>query len=378
MLTPPRRLGTPAFRPAPRPQAANGETVDRKPDPSLRIRFRRTAGSPVAPHPLGTMAAARQARLPRLLKVFPARFDDHAIRIAAGNWLREQADRYGPELEWSLLASGFRFRDERIPLVNQRGIWKPRHLGMPLSIRTSPSNPYRDSFDPETLLLHYRYFGSDPEHADNAGLRELIGEQRPVAYFHGIREGRYLAVWPAFIVADDPAVLTFTVAVDHADFARDQWTAQREGSSLAAAGDRELERRYATRTTLARIHQRVFRDRVLRAYRSRCAFCRLRREPLLDAAHIVPDRDPSGDPVVPNGLSLCKIHHAAFDGMFLGVTPKGVIHVRPDLLREKDGPMLRHGLQGLHEQPIHRPRRAADHPDPDRLDLRYREFRQAS
>ena len=151
------------------------------------------------------------------------------------------------------------------------------------------------------------------------------------------------------------------------------------GRSLSGRwGDRDLERRYATRTTLARIHQRVFRQRVLHAYRSRCAFCRLRQEPLLDAAHIVPDRDPTGDPVVPNGLSLCKIHHAAFDELFLGVTPKGVIHVRPDLLREKDGPMLRHGLQGLHETRIHRPRRTADHPDPDRLHLRYQEFQQAS
>lgn len=310
--------------------------------------------------------------------MFPAGFDDHAIRIAAGNWLTEQVDRYGPELEWSLLVRGFRFRDERIALVNQRGIWKPRQLEMPLSIRTSPSNPYRDSFDPETLLLHYRYFGNDPEHADNAGLRRLIGEQRPVTYFHGIREGRYLAIWPAFIVADDPAGLTFSVGVDNPAFAQDQWEAQRAGVSLAGAGDRELERRYTTRTTLTRIHQRVFRHRVLHAYRERCAFCRLRREPLLDAAHIVPDKDPTGDPVVPNGLALCKIHHAAFDGLFLGVTPRGVIHVRPDLLREQDGPMLRHGLQGLHEQQIHRPRRAADHPDPDRLNLRYEKFRRAS
>lgn len=82
--------------------------------------------------------------------------------------------------------------------------------------------------------------------------------------------------------------------------------------------------------------------------------------------------------MAPNGLSLCKFHHAAFDGMFLGVTPKGVIHVRADLLEEKDGPMLRHGLQGLHEQRIHRPRRTADRPDPDRLELRYQRFRQAS
>ena len=309
--------------------------------------------------------------------MFSSQSDDHAIRVAAGNWLREQAERGGPELEWGGLLHGFEFQGERIALVNQRGIWKPKQMDMPISIRTSPENPYRDSFDPETQLLHYRYFQTDPGHADNVGLRRLMQAQRPLIYLHGIQRGRYLGIWPAFIVGDDESGLTFTVAVDHPAFAEDQWTAQQDGVSLAAAGDRELERRYTTRTTLTRIHQRVFRRRVLRAYRERCAFCRLRREPLLDAAHIVPDKDPTGDPVVPNGLSLCKIHHAAFDGLFLGVTPKGVIHVRPDLLREKDGPMLRHGLQGLHEQPIQRPRLAADHPDPDRLNVRYQEFQQA-
>lgn len=251
-------------------------------------------------------------------------------------------------------------------------------MELPISITTSPKNPYQDSFDPVTRELHYRYFGSDAGHADNVGLRRLMVEQRPVIYFHAIQTGLYQSIWPAYIVGDDRHTLTFTVAADHSAFAHDQWMAQQEGVALAAAGDRELERRYATRTNVTRLHQRLFRNRVLRAYRTRCAFCRLRQEPLLDAAHIVADKDPTGNPAVPNGLSLCKIHHAAFDGMFLGVTPKGVIHVRPDLLREKDGPMLRHGLQGLHQQPIHRPRRAADHPDPDRLDLRYRKFRQAS
>ncbi len=251
-------------------------------------------------------------------------------------------------------------------------------MELPISITTSPKNPYQDTLDPVTRELHYRYFGRDPNHVDNVGLRRLMAEQRPVIYFHGIQKGLYLSFWPAYIVWDDPGALTFTVATDYPAFAHDQWTAQQRGVLLAAAGDRELERRYATRTNLMRLHQRLFRNRVLRAYRTQCAFCRLRQEPLLDAAHIVADKDPTGDPVVPNGLSLCKIHHAAFDRMFLGVTPKGVIRVRPDLRRQEDGPMLRHGLQGLHDQPIHRPRHAADHPDPDRLNLRYREFRQAS
>ena len=303
-------------------------------------------------------------------------FDDSAIRLAAGDWLREQTDKYGPELEWSLLVHGFEFRGARISVVSQRGIWKPRQMEMPLSIKTAPGNPYEDGLDREAQLLRYRYFGTDPGHPDNAGLRRLMETQRPVVYLHAIRSGLYLTVWPAFIVGDDPDGLSVTVAVDHPPYAASSLTVPPDGGSLRE--DREQERRYITRDALMRIHQRVFRHRVLRAYRKQCAFCRLRQEGLLDAAHIVPDRDPTGDPVVPNGLSLCKLHHAAFDQLFLGVTPKGVIEVRPDLQAEDDGPMLRHGLQGLHGKRIQRPRRPADYPDPDRLNLRYREFRQAS
>ena len=53
----------------------------------------------------------------------------------------------------------------------------------------------------------------------------------------------------------------------------------------------------------------------------RLIVCRLRHWELLDAAHILPDKHPLGEPVVPNGLALCKLHHAAFDADILGVRP---------------------------------------------------------
>jgi len=107
------------------------------------------------------------------------------------------------------------------------------------------------------------------------------------------------------------------------------------------------------------VHQRAFRTRVLVAYRSQCAFCRLRYVELLDAAHIIPDKDPAGEPLVTNGLSLCKIHHAAFDRHFIGVSPDYEIVVREDLLSEEDGPMLTHGIQGLHQRKLIMPETAA-------------------
>ena len=75
-----------------------------------------------------------------------------------------------------------------------------------------------------------------------------------------------------------------------------------------------------------------------------------------------------------NGMSLCRLHHAAFDRLLLGVHPDYVIHVRSDILYEIDGPMLRHGLQGLQGQRIMVPRRRAERPDVERLGVRWKEF----
>lgn len=134
--------------------------------------------------------------------------------------------------------------------------------------------------------------------------------------------------------------------------------------------------RYITASVRVRLHQRAFRERVLDAYRRQCAFCRLRHEELLDAAHIVPDTDPEGEPVVRNGLALCALHHTAFDRFFLGLRPDYVIEVRADIRRERDGPTLVHAIQALHGSRIVLPRSAPLRPDPQLLEMRYKLFRQ--
>jgi putative restriction endonuclease len=82
--------------------------------------------------------------------------------------------------------------------------------------------------------------------------------------------------------------------------------------------------------------------------------------------------------IVPNGLALCTLHHAAFDRNVLGVRPDLKVEVRLDVLREVDGPMLEHGLQGFQGAEITVPR--AEHLRPDRefLAERYELFRRAS
>lgn len=293
---------------------------------------------------------------------------DEQIRLAAFEWLEQQVAIHGDVLPRSLLERGFVFHNQHIPFVSPQGIFKPRFLDLPLSITTAPRGPYDDSFNEDGLLL-YRYRGSDPNHRDNVGLREAFFQSVPLVYFHGIIPGKYLAVWPVYIVADDPAALTFTVAADDASLIKVR-------EDPAALREPEQPRRaYLTRLVRQRLHQRGFRERVLQAYREQCALCRLRHYELLDAAHIIPDAEPGGIPEVRNGIALCKLHHAAFDHLFLGITPDYTVELREDILAEEDGPMLQHGLKELHTQRILLPRRKDLWPDRDLLDARYQRFR---
>jgi putative restriction endonuclease len=96
---------------------------------------------------------------------------------------------------------------------------------------------------------------------------------------------------------------------------------------------------------------------------------------LLDAAHIVGDQDEdAGQPVVPNGLPLSKIHHAAFDAHLIGVDPDYRIHVSDALLSMNDGPLFEHGIKAMAGRTIRLPIRTMDHPDRDRLALRFERF----
>ena len=301
---------------------------------------------------------------------------DADIRAAAFSWLSDQAARYGNVVPRGVLQAGVEYRGQRVTFMGQPGIWKPRVLELPLSITSTPSGPYEDSFT-EDGFLEYRYRGTDPHHRDNVGLRELCRTRTPLIYFHGVARGRYMPVWPVFIVEDRPADLCCMVAIEAAlELSPGEGSPQ--GSVNVIGTDSIVGiRRYITGETRRRLHQTAFRERVLDAYSGCCTLCRLRHRRLLDAAHIVPDSEPEGEPVVQNGLCLCKIHHAAYDNDLIGISPDYTVHVRRDVRRESDGPMLLHGLQELHESRVALPNRRADHPDRDRLAWRYERFRAA-
>jgi putative restriction endonuclease len=292
---------------------------------------------------------------------------DEKIRLAAFNWLTEQTTIHGGVLTRAMLLKGFIFEGMRIPLVSPQGIFKPKILDLPLTITTTPENSYKDIID-EANFLVYRYRGTNPDHTDNVGLRRAFKQNIPLIYFLGIVPGKYLVFWPVYIVEDDPKNLFFKFVVD-------------EKSSIfrspMLAGDVAGKREYLTAEVKVRLHQHSFREKVLDAYHSQCALCRLRHIELLDAAHIIPDNEPDSTATVDNGIALCKLHHAAFDSFFIGISPDYIVNVRQDILDEDDGPMLLHGLKGLHGSNIILPSSEHFYPNKEFLDRRFQKFKKA-
>lgn len=259
-------------------------------------------------------------------------------------------------------------------MLGPQGIFKPAVLDeIPLSITTVPlvagkPRPYEDSVIGNGDIL-YRYRGTDPNHPENRGLRRAMELQIPLIHFEGLEPGLYFARYPVYIVGDDPGSLTFHVLADE--------LAARHGEMILGEPSADARRKYVTRLTVQRLHQARFRADVLRAYRNSCTVCGLRHKPLLDAAHILPDKDPRNLPIVPNGLGLCKLHHAALDANIIGIRPDLVVEVRADVLNEVDGPMLEHGLQEMSGRTITVPRRPDEQPSPAFLGERFQLFQQA-
>jgi putative restriction endonuclease len=301
--------------------------------------------------------------------------DDLKVRLAAFEFLSSQLQLHGEVLPRTVLAQGFFFEGMRVPLVGPQGIFKPRILSeMPLSITTVPfvegqPPPYEDGFE-DTGLLIYRYRGTNPGHRDNIGLNIAMLRRVPLIYFFGTVPGQYMPVWPVYIVGNDEKALCFRVAVDDRQVARIQ-------ANPADEIVVEARRAYITTITRQRLHQQTFRQRVLHAYRESCAICRLHHDELLEAAHILPDTHPLGEPTVSNGLALCKLHHAAFDRYILGIRPDLIVDLRLDILEEVDGPMLKYGLQEFQGAKIHVPRAEMLKPNPDYLAERYEMFLKA-
>src|SRR5579862_3416516 len=270
---------------------------------------------------------------------------DELLRSACFAELARLRERYADDIPLDALKPGFRFDGERVPFLNwQKGIYRAARQRGPaaLSLLTSSSSPYAaDEETPDGFWYAYR--AGPAGERDNAALREAHRLQVPLAYFRSFSPGRYLALFPVFVEQDDPYLRRVSLTVGE----------MRLGEPVVVDG---VERRYAVRESRIRLHQGRFRSLVLPAYGERCAICRLHERRLLDAAHIRPDAMPGADAAVRNGLSLCTIHHRAYDQDLVGIDPDHHVHLSERLLEEQDGPMLEL-MKTFHGTSIALPRR---------------------
>ncbi|MGV0795720.1 HNH endonuclease [Mycolicibacterium elephantis] len=247
-----------------------------------------------------------------------------------------------------------------------KGIWNPNDLQGTLSIVSSPDGGYSDTFVGESLLAYD--YQRDSADGDNVKMRSALELGLPIILLRKIKkDGVYVPIFPAYVIADDTANEQFLIALDE---------------SLRTVADplhlKPVERAYAERAMKQRLHQPEFRGRIMYAYEQRCTVCALKHGKLLDAAHIIGDDKPHGVPSVDNGLSLCKIHHAAYDANLLGISPDYIVRINGELMHETDGPMLLHGLQEMDGRGLTLPKRRTDRPSKDRLAERFAEFKAAS
>ncbi len=302
---------------------------------------------------------------------------DWAIRTAAFEQVRRLQEVSNP-LTGAALANGFQFQGQRIALVNPRGIFKPRQMEALLSIKTVFPEPggriwyddqrtvHKQIYDGEETI-DYSFMGADPNAYDNRLLKDAMERRVPILYFLGVAPGRYQAFMSAFIESWHPNEAKVKVSFGDLDL-----------SGIPKVSESGLARRYALRQVRQRLHQASFRGAVISAYGNRCALSGMPEPMLLDAAHIIADgNEELGHAIVPNGIPLTKIHHAAFDAHLIGIDPDFRVHVATRLLDQKDGPILQ-AMQGLHGQLIRLPIRPVDVPDRDRLAHRFEMFKAAA
>jgi putative restriction endonuclease len=275
--------------------------------------------------------------------------------------------QYGPELPYTVLATGFSFRGRRVPFFNRAfGIYRASAQRGPAALSLNSAfaqKRYQDEGTADGIL--YRYQDGPVDNHFNTWLRTTHALGVPLVYFVGTRPHWYRPEYPVFVEEDRPDERSVLISFGQMRGPYDE----REPFRFADP----IERRYRVREVKQRLHQAQFRGAVLTAYRDRCTICTLKEARLLDAAHIVADAEESGAPLVSNGLSLCSIHHRAFDEDLVGISPERRVHVARRLLDDEDGPMLEL-LKGFHGRAIVAPNGHRLGPDRQRLAERFDRF----
>lgn len=239
----------------------------------------------------------------------------------------------------------------------------------PLTLSSTLGSPYDDEEIPNENVISYDYAPSSREH-ENAATRKLVGSFTPVVYFRQVSEtpSEYVVIAPMYIVGDEAASRRFRISAIPASML--PLEKAQEVSEETPVDRRILQKAYRERTVRQRLHQADFRRNVLSAYRTRCAVCELRIRTLLDGAHIIGDKVEGGDPVIQNGLSLCNLHHRAFDQDILLVKSDYSIKVGREPIAPEDRAAIRN-IRDYEGKQLWLPRQDDLWPDRERLRKRF-------
>jgi putative restriction endonuclease len=119
---------------------------------------------------------------------------------------------------------------------------------------------------------------------------------------------------------------------------------------------------------IIRIRQAGFRRAIMQLYNYTCAVCELcivttDGESATDAAHIIPYHELQNDDLR-NGVSLCKLHHWAFDQGLISFSNSHRIVVSRELSEQKPTEWM---LTKLGKKRIQLPKRVQHYPAPDAM-----------
>jgi putative restriction endonuclease len=289
---------------------------------------------------------------------------DDLLRAAAFSALDVLRARLGDTLPLhGAIAEGFNFNGTRVPFKDRMsGIYRAaEQLGTAaLSVWTSANSPYGADEEADKGYW-YAYQNGAIDNPDNRKLREAHRLQVPIIYFRSFQRNWYTPIYPVFVEQDDPLGRRVFLSPGVATVM---------GDSEPAVG---VNREYTMQITKRRLHQGRFRGLVMQAYAQKCTICQLKEPRLLEAAHIRADSHPDSTSMVTNGLSLCSIHHRAYDESLIGIDPDYRVHVAKEMLIEKDGPML-DLLNASHGSTIVVPRTLVQRPDRELLAERFERF----
>jgi putative restriction endonuclease len=277
--------------------------------------------------------------------------------------------------------SQFEYQGKTHRLIGpQTGIWKVTSISdSAIAFATAfvpdgGKRPYEDGEGADGLQ-RYKWRGTDPNQSDNRALRRSMERHLPmlwlvgIGYVPGTKTQLIDVRLPVYLIGEEPSDHQFVVALE-----QDQKVLP-SGEPVAV---QEIVKRYNERIVKARYHQPLFRAPVIHAYQERCAICRLPFTELLEAAHIRPDSQ-GGSTKISNGMSLCKIHHGAYDANIIGISADYKIHVKESVLATFDGPTLQHSIKEMDGENLRQiPDELSSRPDKELLAERFEKFLKAS